>query len=117
LRSVSDDQIYEMVRSSLKSIHSTVSKSQHLVQSSQETNLPTIRSPIKVRTKGRPKTGTKRCQSIADQQRMKKSTQVTCGNCGGVGHNRRACPKQNETVNTATQTQHNLVNIYINFRP
>jgi ribosomal protein L32 len=104
LRSVSDDQIYEMVRSSLKSIHSTVSKSQHLVQSSQETNLPTIRNPIKVRTKGRPKTGTKRCQSIADQQRMKKRTQVTCGNCGGVGHNHRACPKQNETVNTATQT-------------
>ena len=104
LRSVSDDQIYEMVWSSLKSIYSTVSKSQHLVQSSQEINLPTIHNPIKVRTKGRPKTGTKRCQSIADQQRMKKRTQVTCGNCGGVGHNRRACPKQNETVNTATQS-------------
>jgi len=29
---------------------------------------------------------------------MKKRTQVTCGNCGGVGHNRRACPKQNEAI-------------------
>jgi hypothetical protein len=45
LRSVSDDQIYEMVKSSLKLISLTVSKSQHLVQSSQETNIPTIHNP------------------------------------------------------------------------
>ncbi len=52
LRSVSDDQIYEMVKSSLKSICLTVSKSQKLVQSAQEeSNLPTIHNPIKVRTK------------------------------------------------------------------
>jgi hypothetical protein len=99
LRSVSDDQIYEMVKSSLKSISLTVSKSQHLVQSSQETNIPTIRNPIKVRTKGRLKTGTKRFHSVADQQRTWKRAQVTCGSCGGVGHNRRACPKLNEIKN------------------
>ncbi len=35
-----------------------MSKSQKSVQSAQEeSNLPTIRNPIKVRTKGRPKTG------------------------------------------------------------
>ena len=72
LRSVSQESTYTMVRSTLLSMIETVKESQNIRQSHEDEDDLQIRNPLKVRTKGRPKTGEKRYVSVAEQQRSKR---------------------------------------------
>jgi tryptophanyl-tRNA synthetase len=48
-----------------------------------------IRNPLKVKTKGRPKGSKKRYRSMAEQIRQGKRS---CGKCKQHGHDKRNCP-------------------------
>jgi hypothetical protein len=76
LRSIGSDEYYSIVEMTLENLLSTVKQRQSLVQGRAEeaadADVPQVRNPLKVRTKGRPKTGSKRIQSLAETQRSKK---------------------------------------------
>lgn len=97
LRSIGSDEYFSTVEVTLANLLSTVKQSQSLVQGQAEevadADVPQVRNPLKVRTKGRPKTGSKRLQSMAETQRSKKKARcsVHCKRCGECGHNARSC--------------------------
>jgi hypothetical protein len=97
LRSVNDQACFEMVHSAMLNQANTVKRAQHLLQGNAEKARDAcaaeIRNPLKVRTKGRPKTGAKRILSQAEKQRSKKKAyrSTKCGKCGECGHNARTC--------------------------
>jgi len=71
LRCASSEIQFNMLKSMLMAAGEAVDKSLNVSQSRQEDDLP-IRNPLKVRSKGRPKTGNKRYTSQADKQRSKR---------------------------------------------
>jgi hypothetical protein len=72
LRSIDRETTFNMVKSTLESLLLTVSKSEELLQATQTENHIDVRNPLKVRTKGRPKTGCKRYKSQAEKTQKKR---------------------------------------------
>lgn len=77
LQSVSEESTFNMIRSTLLSLSETVLNSRSLRQRRPEDDDMPIRNPLKVRTKGRPKTGTKRYVSLAEKQQSKRKRAQT----------------------------------------
>jgi zinc finger SWIM domain-containing protein 3 len=113
LRSIGSDEYFSIVEMTLANLLSTVKKSQSLEQGRAEeaadadvpqvrtcVGVPELRNPLKVRTKGRPKTGGKRFQSLAETLRAKKKARgsVRCKRCGECGHNARSCTSVTVTL-------------------
>jgi len=71
LRCASSESKFSMLRSMLMAASEAVAKALDLSQTCHEDDL-LVRNPLKVRTKGRPKTGNRRYSSQAEKQRSKR---------------------------------------------
>ena len=63
LRSLGRETTFNMVKSALESLIVTIARSEELIQTSQDNDPIDVRNPLRVKTKGRPKTGQKRYKS------------------------------------------------------
>ena len=74
LRSIGREATFKMVKTTLESMLVTIARSDDLC--GQDHDPMDVRNPLRVRTKGRPKTGQKRCKSRADIIQLKKKRTV-----------------------------------------
>jgi hypothetical protein len=72
LRSVGASDVYKMIRAAYVSLLETVKSTENTRQKTPNETGVHIRNPLKVRTKGRPKTGGKRYISVAEKQQSKQ---------------------------------------------
>lgn len=74
LRSIYRLTTFEMVKSTLESLLATVSRTENLLQTTPNEDDLVIRNPLRVKTKGRPKTGNKRYISQAEKSQSKRKS-------------------------------------------
>lgn len=79
LQSANDIQLYQMVRSTFLSLSETVKAQKSIRQQTCDEEVADVRNPLRVQSRGRPKTGGKRNRSLAEKIRTKgkRKVQVT----------------------------------------
>ncbi|KAK8954280.1 Protein FAR1-RELATED SEQUENCE 5 [Platanthera zijinensis] len=102
-------EVYNLICSKLDELSLTVDTTTNNLREQEPitVDITTIRDPIQVRTKGRPKIATRMHSSIEiSQNNLKKRT---CGACGNKGHYSTTCPKNKKVI--AKSVRYFLINI------
>ena len=72
VRSMSNETTYSLTKSTMQSLYENIQVSMHLHQQPRECDHAEVLNPLKVKTKGRPKIGGKRCKSRSEKQQPKR---------------------------------------------